>query len=193
VTDPLGLLANDRQKARASADPWANLCVLSTTDASGDPQARVVVLRELDQRFAIFVNGTSPKHSQLPNSQRHCVLAYFASLGVQYRLTVTFESVPATIVRRSWLERPRIPKVMDWFYERVQPQSTVIASSHVIGERYAKLDESLPTSVEAPAAALGYFLVVEQVERLELAGDRIHSRQRYRSEGSGWQVSELVP
>jgi pyridoxamine 5'-phosphate oxidase len=193
VSDPLRLLADDRKKARAAADPWANLCVLSTIDSSGNPQGRVVVLRELERRLAIFVNGTSPKHAQLPNSQRHAVLAYFASLGVQYRLTVSLEPVPTTIVRRSWLERPRIPKVMDWLYERLHSQSSEVASREYIDNRYAELDDSLPKSVEAPPHALGYYLVVEQIERLELAGDRIHSRQRYRSDGSHWHASELIP
>ena len=193
MSDPLALFADDRRKARLAGDPWANLCVLSTTDSAGDPQARVVVLRDLEQRLAVFINATSPKHAQLPNSQRHAVLAYFASLGVQYRLTVSFEAVPATTVRKSWLERPRIPKIMDWLYERVHAQSSEVASREYIDKRYAELDELLPKSVEAPPHALGYYLVIEQMERLELAGDRVHSRQRYRCVGSRWQSSELIP
>lgn len=193
MIDPLALFANDRSRARGAADPWANLCVLSTVDAAGNPQARVVVLREIEQRLAVFVNGTSPKHQQLSNSTRHAVLVYFASLGVQYRLTVMFEAVPGAIVRKSWLERPRIPKVMDWLYEQGRAQSSEVDSREVIVDSYAELDESLPKSVEAPSQAVGYYLVIEQIERLELAGDRIHSRQRYRRVGSRWQSKELVP
>jgi pyridoxine/pyridoxamine 5'-phosphate oxidase len=193
VIDPLALFANDRSRARGAADPWANLCVLSTVDSVGNPQSRVVVLRDIERRLAVFINGTSPKHEQLSNSNRHAVLVYFASLGVQYRLTVEFEGVPGAIVRKSWLERPRIPKVMDWLYEQGRAQSSEVDSREVIVDRYAELDEALPKSVEAPSQAVGYFLVIEQIERLELAGDRIHSRQRYRSVGSRWQSKELIP
>jgi len=193
VTDPLDLLANDRARARTAADPWANLCVLSTVNAIGEPQARVVVLRDLERRLAVFINGTSPKHAQLPNSKRHSVLVYLASLGVQYRMTAALESVPRQLVRTSWLDRPRIPKVMDWLYEHDRAQSSEVVSREYIEERYAQINASLPKSIDAPPNALGYYLIVEQLERLELAGDRIHSRQSYRREGSQWRASELIP
>ncbi len=40
----------------------------------------------------------------------------------------------------------------------------------------------LPATVEAPPSAVGYYLNVERLERLELASDRVHTRQRYRRE-----------
>lgn len=191
--DPLMLLADDRRKARSANDPWANLCVLSTVNAKHEPQARVVVLRDLEQRFAVFINGTSPKHSELSVSPRNTVLVYLASLGIQYRLTVSLERVPSAIVHASWLERPRIPKVMDWLYESFQVQSSEIPSRDVLVERFAELDARLPKSVEAPSHALGYYLVADEVERLELAGDRVHARRHYRRVGLIWHAVERVP
>ncbi len=193
MIDPLVLFANDRDRARSAADPWTNLCVLSTVDSTGDPQSRVVVLRDIERRLAIFINGTSPKHAQLANSKQHAVLAYFASLGVQYRLMVALERVPDPIVRRSWLERPRIPKVMDWLYESDRAQSSEFESRKAIVDGFVELDRTLAKSVEAPPRAFGYYFDVGQVERLELATDRVHSRQRYRRVRSQWHASELIP
>ena len=193
MSDPLSLLSDDRTKARAARDPWANLCVLATVDAEQIPQARVLVLRDLERRLALFINGTSPKYAQLHLSQNHAVLVYLASLGVQYRLTVSFEPVPAELVRKSWLDRPRIPKVMDWLYEQFQAQSSTVESRKHLVQRYAAIDSQLTPTVEAPPSALGLYLVVEHVERLELAGDRIHARTSYRRDGAGWQRSELIP
>jgi pyridoxamine 5'-phosphate oxidase len=193
MNDPLTLLADDRTRARDAGDPWANLCVVATVDAEHNPQARVVVLRDLDRRFAIFINGTSPKHQQLALSQRHAVLVYLASVGVQYRLTVLYEAVPQAIVHASWSERPRIPKVMDWMYEHYRPQSSPIDSRGVLMDQFADLDRQLADDVSAPARALGYYLNVEQVERLELAGDRPHARVRYQRATSGWRATTLIP
>jgi pyridoxamine 5'-phosphate oxidase len=187
------MLANDRARARHAADPWANLCVLATTDADGMPHARVVVLRDLRERLAIFFNSTSPKHEQIVGSSRHAVLVYLASLGVQYRMRVGVEPVPSEIVARSWLERPRIPKVMDWFYTNVQRQSSVVSSRDALLEGFARLDDTLPEDVEAPRGAVGFYLNADEVERLELAGNRVHSRQRYRRDDDRWTVFELVP
>ena len=118
MSDPIAQIANDRNRAREARDPWANLCVLATVDELGTPQARVLVLRDLHERLAIFVNATSPKNRQLQRGSRHSVLVYLASLGVQYRLTVRLEDVASDVVHRNWRERPRIPKVMDWFSRR---------------------------------------------------------------------------
>ncbi len=193
MEDPLALLANDRKKARVANDPWASLCVLATVDAIGEPQARVLVLRDVDARLALFINGTSPKHAELEFSARHVVLIYLASVGVQYRLSVVFEPLPSEIVRRSWLDRPRIPKVMDWFYERDQPQSSIVPSRDQLDRRFAELDAELPATVEAPANALGYYLNIERLERLELANDRVHSRRRFERSGAQWTAAELIP
>ena len=193
MVGPMIRFTNDRSKARAAGDPWANLCVLATVDHQALPQARVVVLRDLADRLAIFINATSPKHAELSLHARHAVLVYLASLGVQYRLRVEFEPVPPDIVRRSWLERPRIPKVMDWLYTRAQPQSSVVGSREALLEAYDQLDQTLPASVEAPPQAVGFYLGVERIERLELAGNRVHSRQSHVLDGDDWSTFELVP
>lgn len=193
MNDPLLLLADDRIRARDTNDPWANLCVLSTIDAQNRPQARVVVLRDLERRFAILINATSPKHRELALSHRHTVLVYFASLGVQHRLTVLLEPVATAIVHKNWADRPRIAKVMDWFYERFGPQTSDVGSRDELMDHFADLDRQLPIDVSAPAAAVGYFLIIEEAERLELATDRPHERVRYRRSGTDWNATHLVP
>jgi pyridoxamine 5'-phosphate oxidase len=193
LNEPLTQLANDRIRAREARDPWANLCVLATVDELGLPQARVLVLRDLDARLAIFINATSPKHAQLQNGSKQAVLVYLASLGVQYRLLVEFETISPDVVRRAWLDRPRIPKVMDWLYRRVHPQSNAIASRRHLLDAYAALDAELPRSVEAPLDAVGYYLAVDEIERLELSATEVHSRQLHRRRGEAWTTTELVP
>jgi pyridoxine/pyridoxamine 5'-phosphate oxidase len=193
MNDPLILLADDRIRARDTNDPWASLCVLATVDAQHNPQARVVVLRDLERRFAVFINATSPKHHELALSRRHAVLVHFASLGVQYRLTVLLEGVAPAIVHKNWAERPRIAKVMDWLYERYRTQTAEVGSRDELMDRFADLDRQLPIDVGAPASAVGYFLIVEEAERLELSSDRPHTRVRYRRSGATWHPTQLMP
>ena len=193
MDDPLTLLADDRMKARAAGDPWASLCVLATVDAAGEPQARVLVLRDLDARLALFINGTSPKQAELQFARRHAVLLFLSTLGVQYRLSAELQPMPSEIVCRSWLDRPRIPKVVDWLYEHDHPQSSAAPSRDHLDRRFAELDERLPAHIEAPPNALGYYLNIERLERLELANDRVHSRRRFERNGAEWSMTELIP
>ena len=51
VRDPLTLLADDRARARERDDPCASLCTLASVDAAGHPQARTLVLRDVDDRL----------------------------------------------------------------------------------------------------------------------------------------------
>ena len=185
-------LHHDRGRARDKADPWANLCVVSTVDANQIPQSRVVVLRDIAAQLAIFINGTSPKHAEFAHATHQAVLVYLASIGVQYRLRVTLDPVPPETVAASWLERPRIPKLLDHLYEQGAPQSSRVARD-VFMARFAALDAQLPADVTAPAQALGYYLAPAEVERLELAGDRPHMRIHYQRTTSGWHATTLIP
>ena len=111
--DPLGRLHKDRRQARKLQDPWAELCVVSTVAAGGEPSARVLVVRELnlgtrttspsapqsDDRhtraanpaLGIFVNASSPKVDEFSRSSTVAVLIYLPSVMVQYRLRCTLK------------------------------------------------------------------------------------------------------
>jgi pyridoxamine 5'-phosphate oxidase len=192
-TDPFALLASDRAHARAARDPWADLCVLATVEGT-QPHARTLVLRDVDSRPAIFINETSPKHAQIRATPDVTVLVYLASRGVQYRLQGVLEPIAREIVHAHWRARPRIPKVMDYFYRESSPQSTVIHSREALESGHATIDARLGEDPHAPDEASGHFIVASTVERLVLASDRIHDRVRFRrAADESWVREILVP
>ena len=187
MADPIALLHADRAAARAANDPNANACVLATVEGGG-PQARVLVLRDVDARLGVFFNGSSPKHGQIGQSETVAAVVYLPSRAVQYRLTCRLEAIPAATVRASWELRPPIPKRLDWLYER-HPQGSTVPSR-------ARLVELLnaPSPGTAPATALGYYLLPNAVDRLHLEQpDGIHDRRRFTLVGGAWREEVLVP
>lgn len=187
MADPIALLHADRATARAADDPNANTCVVATV-ADGEPQARVLVLRDVDSRLGIFLNGSSPKCRQVGQSETIAVVVHLPSAAVQYRLTCGLEAIPAAAVRASWQLRPVVPKRLDWLYER-HPQSSPVHSR-------ARLAELLRTPVPdtAPATALGYYLLPTAVDRLHLdQPDGIHDRRRFTLTKRDWREEVLVP
>jgi len=193
TSDPVALLREDRARAVERADPMATLCVVATVDA-GEPEARTMVLRDLEPAlsgppsFGLFVNGTSPKFREFHQSSTVVVVVYLPSLAVQYRLRCSLEQLPEGLVRVSWQLRPPIPKRMDWLYED-RPQSSVIDSREALVDL---LHGGEPTS--APKSAIGFKLVAESVERLDLnTEDGIHDRRRYAFDGQSWHEEVLVP
>ena len=51
MVDPLARFADDRARARDRDDGWANLCAVATVTAAGEPAVRVLVLREVEDRW----------------------------------------------------------------------------------------------------------------------------------------------
>lgn len=190
--DPLTLLANDRQRARERRDPCANLCTLASVDAAGHPQARTVVLRDVADRLAIFGNSTSPKWRQLETSATLAVVVWLPTLEVQYRMQCRTRPVAKALVHESWQFRPEVPKRLDWYYTRVQPQSSVIGDRQTLTDGLSGL--TLREPLTAPRTAAGFYLEPELVERLELGmADGIHARQGFRRQPGGWRTFTLVP
>lgn len=193
MTDPLALLTHDRTAAHESGDPWANLCVLTTIADDGAPEARVLVLRDIDGALGVFVNATSPKARELDNSREATVLTYLSSIGVQYRLRARLEPMPPHIVRDSWHLRPDIPKVMDWVYATRAPQSSPVASRDALMTLFDEVGGELPDPPVAPEQAQGLYIVPTRIDRLQLAGDRVHDRHLYRHTPHGWDEQVLIP
>ncbi|MAT83096.1 MAG: hypothetical protein CMD39_02290 [Gammaproteobacteria bacterium] len=192
VRDPLTLLADDRARARERDDPCASLCTLASVDAAGHPQARTLVLRDVDDRLAVFGNETSPKWQQMATAASLAVVVWLPTLQVQYRLQCTTRPVPKPRVHESWLLRPETPKRLDWFYTREAAQSTAVASREAL---LAKLEGlTLREPLLAPRTAAGVFLEPAAIERLDLAtDDGVHDRVLYRRQADGWHTVTLVP
>jgi pyridoxamine 5'-phosphate oxidase len=190
---PLELLANDRRAAQQARDPWANLCVLATVDANGFPQARVLVLRDVEDRLGLFVNSTSPKCAELARTPRVAVLTYLASRSTQYRLGANVSPIDSAMVRSNWQLRPAIPKTMDWLYTTRIAQGGVVASRDALVALQAAIAVEIGAEPVAPETAVGFYLDIDLVERLELANDRVHDRRRYTKTIDGWREEVLVP
>ena len=192
ATDPIALLQADRAAARAESDPNANLCVLATVDGQGEPQARTLVLRDVESRLALFFNRSSPKHAEIARSKTVALLVHLPSVAVQYRLRCALEAIPQAVVHASWRLRPAIPKRLDWLYAKA-PQGSAVQSR----ERLAQLlDAEAPE--HAPDSALGRYVVPEVVERLHLnQPNGIHDRRRYERRGGdrneAWRETVLIP
>lgn len=192
VIDPLDALVEDRGRARERGDPCASLCTLATVDEGGHPHARTVVLREVEGRLAVFCNATSPKWQQIERCPSLALVVWLPSLDLQYRLQCTTRPVPREVLQRSWQLRPDAPKRLDWFYTRVQPQSSAIDSRSSLLEGVSGLQLREPLT--PPRTAAGVYLEPTLIERLDLGvDDGIHDRKVYRHHPGGWREITLVP
>lgn len=188
TVSPLQWLREDRVRARALQDPYAELCALATVDARNLPQVRTLVLRDLDDRLGVFVNATSPKW---PSMESVAAVVFLASLGVQYRLSCATEPIPAELVRTSWQLRAEMPKRLDWFYENRTQSSAMGSREQLLAELAA---QQVPEPLAAPESARGLYLLPDDIERLDLnQADGVHDRRRWRLVDGTWRQQVLVP
>lgn len=189
MTDPVSLFKIDRDRARAAQDPMANLLTLGH---NGDQTAemRTLVLRDVGDELAIFINATSPKWPALGG--RTSLLMYWPSIQIQYRILADLSPVQAEIVADSWQLRPDAPKRMDWFYTEVRAQSQPVDSRAALLEKVHQL--ALPDNLVAPDTARGLVLKPFRVERLDLTQENgIHDRTLFLRQADHWTEQTLVP
>jgi pyridoxamine 5'-phosphate oxidase len=192
VTEPMQQFLKDRDLARERADPWANLCATASVDLDGHPSVRTLVLRDVEGRLGLFCNTSSPKWQHFASAERVSVLAFWATINVQYRLCCSTRPMEPAVVQSAWQQRPPAPKHLDWYYAHGRAQSTPVESrEHLLAELQ---DLTLPEPLEAPAGASGVYLEPFHVDRLDLnQPNGFHDRRRYRRSSSDWVEEVLVP
>ena len=187
--DPLARFKADRDRARAQQDPMANLCTVGN-QGEATTELRTLVLRDVGDELAIFINATSPKWSAL--QQNAGVLTYWPSIQVQYRMSVDTKHVAEAIVAESWQLRPDAPKQMDWFYTTVQSQSSAIGTREDLLAQTNAM--TLKEPLVAPETAQGLILTPYKIERLDLTQENgIHDRTSYEFKDGAWTETTLVP
>ena len=190
---PVELLQQERQLAAAQGDPWSGLCALaSINNQTGMAQVRTLVLRDINSKLAIFINATSPKWAELRSCGKTQFMIYLASISVQYRLDASLEPIPKHIVDESWLLRPDIPKSMDWYYTEIQAQSSTVESRAALKSRFDEHNKNGNAEC-APETAVGLYLNLERIERLELLKEEIHARNVWQWNSTRWLEQTLVP
>ncbi len=189
LADPMLSFQTDRQRAKEANDPMAAVCVLATVDAAGLPQARTLVLRDVAEGLAIYINASSPKWLQSQNVV--AIQTWWPSVQIQYRMHAVGRELSSNHVAQSWLRRPDAPKHMDWLYEQT-PQSSPVGSR---ADLLALLDlAEHPQPLVAPPGARGLLLRPQTIERLDLnQTDGVHDRKRFVLEADRWRQETLVP
>jgi len=84
---PLPLLRDWLAEAVMAGQPEAHAMTLSTLDAEGHPDARVLIAKDIDDRAVSFASSAaSPKGLQLAATSHAALTFYWPALGRQVRL-----------------------------------------------------------------------------------------------------------
>jgi pyridoxamine 5'-phosphate oxidase len=189
---PLAQLDKWLHEAIAAEHPEPTAMTLATATPDGEPAARVVLLKGLDERgLVFFTNYESDKGRQLAKNPRACACFFWMLLERQARVTGSVSRVTREETEAYFRSRPREAQLGAW----ASPQSTVIAGRESIEARLAEVRARFGDGdVPCPPEWGGYRLVPDHLELWQGRPSRLHDRLRYTRKGEGaWLIERLSP
>jgi pyridoxamine 5'-phosphate oxidase len=194
--NPLKNIIDDRTEARKQGDTNADCCFLALADQNGQASVRTLVLREItDSHLVLFLNRTSPKWQLLQHGANYELLLWYASMQRQYRIQGKMQPLDSKIVKQTWQRRPHGSKYLDYVYQEMAPQSSVIDSREQLVSEIERLKKTYNIDdMQAPDDVGGIALIADRVEMLDLnREDRIHDRRVFSLNDGLWTSRVLVP
>lgn len=191
--NPIAEVRRWMQQAVAAGVPTPNAMTLATVDDRGRPAARIVLLKEIDERgFTFYTSYDSRKGAELAAHPHAALVLFWEPLHRQVRIEGAVERVTPEESDAYFGSRPRGSQLG----AIASPQSRPIpsrAALEALVERVARELGDAPAT--RPAHWGGYRVVPDLIELWQGQPSRLHDRVRYvrAADGSGWARDRLAP
>ena len=171
--------------------PDATAMVLSTIDREGNPESRVVLLKELSaQGLVFFTNYNSKKGKQIGKNNRVSVVFFWPELERQVRIKGKAEKVSDKESEIYYQSRPVDSRLGAW----ASPQSQVIENRDVLDSNYNFYREHFKgLKIEKPPHWGGYLIRPEYFEFWQGRSNRLHDRLEFSFTDGEWEIHRLAP
>ena len=170
-----------------------NAMAVSTIDAEGMPDSRIILVRGLDDDgLTFFGNYNSAKGQQIDANPVASAVFPWIGLHRQVRVRGSIEMLPRHESDAYFASRPRDSQLGAW----ASPQSEVIEGRDILNQRHAEFAEKFAgVEVLRPPHWGGWLLVPEVFEFWQGRPNRLHDRFRYRRDDAtqDWAIERLAP
>ena len=169
----------------------ANAMTLATATAEGRPSARIVLLKEWDQRgFVFYTNKESRKGEELTANPHAALLFHWKSLQRQVRIEGPVEDVSDAEADAYYASRARLSRIGAWASEQSRP----LPGRGALLRRVATYEATyLGDQIPRPPFWSGYRVLPARFEFWQDMPFRLHDRTVYVRAGEGWDVTKLYP
>ena len=163
---------------------------LATSDATGAPSVRMVLLKGADERgFVFYTNLESPKASDLGANPR-AELCFFWPPNRQIRVRGSVGPVGPEEADAYFATRPRVSQLGAWASRQSRPLGGYAELERAVAAFAIRFGVS---AVPRPPHWSGFRLVPSQIEFWEQRPFRLHHRVRYTRTEQGWDEQPIFP
>jgi pyridoxamine 5'-phosphate oxidase len=190
--DPVRQFAGWFTEAAATGTPAPEAAALATATADGTPSARMVLVKQADERgFVFYTNYESRKGQELAANPRAALVFHWSTLGRQVRVEGAVERTTPEESAAYVRTRARGSQLS----ALASPQSRPVESRAVLERRVAELrDRYADDELPLPATWGGFRLAPATFEFWQSRDDRLHDRLLYvRQPDGAWRIERLAP
>lgn len=189
--EPVGLFMEWLADARAVEPNDANAMTLATVDAAGLPDARIVLLKDVDERgFTFYSNRESAKGEALAAHPAAALLFHWKSLRRQVRVRGTVEPVSAAEADAYFASRARESRIGAWASDQSRPLDSRETLERAVARETARFADG---EVPRPERWTGWRVIPDSVEFWRDRPFRLHDRLRFERAGAAWTKTRLWP
>ncbi len=165
---------------------------LATASESGQPSARMVLMKKYDESgFVFFTNYESRKGQELAANTKAAAVFWWDRLGRQVRIEGKVEKISAKESDRYFSDRPRGHQIGSW----ASNQSRGIRSREELMEKVESFRMQFEgETIKRPPHWGGFLLKPDMIEFWQGRDDRLADRIRYTKQNNqSWKTERLSP
>lgn len=191
MNDPIALFQNWLEEATNAGIKEPSAMTLATVDAEGSPDARMLLLKGVDQRgFVFYTNLESPKARALQRDPRAALCFYWMELDRQVRVRGRTEPVSDVEADAYFSSRPRLSQISAWASKQSRPMPGYFELEAAVAKTAIRFGAG---SIPRPPFWSGFRLVPERIEFWTGKLYRRHHRVLYTRTENDWQMQWLYP
>jgi len=193
--DPLLQFERWFKDALAAQLPLANAMTVATVSAAGAPDARVILLKGVENGgFVFYTNYQSRKGRELAFRPEACLVFLWTQLERQVRIEGKVEKVSASDSDKYFSSRPAGARLS----ASASAQSEVVPDRNFLESEVKKIKAMHGDNPPRPAHWGGYRVIPSQIEFWQGRENRLHDRLLYTlvkdsSVTGAWRIERLAP